>query len=146
MNPFRTCMNIPQISSSRVLEKHEPSEYSMVAIDHESSEPFFFSLDSFENCLENFIKELHQLARDISIYKRKVPHYLGDCSQLCKEENLTCWICQENFSESEEKCLDHCHSSDLGWSHNKCNLARRNINNIPVVGHLCRIMTCIIYV
>ena len=29
------------------------------------------------------------------------------------------WICQEHFSESEEKCLDHCHSSGkfLGWTH-----------------------------
>ena len=137
LNPVTTCMNNPQISSSRVLEKHEPSGSSMVAIDHESSEPFFFSLDSSENCLENFIKELHLLARDVYIYKRKVPHYLGDRSQLRKEETLTCWICQENFSESEEKCLDHCHSSGkfLGWTHDKCNLARRNINYIPVVGH-----------
>ena len=93
LNPVTTCMNNPQISSSRVLEKHEPSGYSMVAIDHESSEPFFFSLDSSENCLENFIKELHLLARDVYIYKRKVPHYLGDRSQLCKEETLACWIC-----------------------------------------------------
>ena len=109
----------------------------MVAIDHESSEAFFFSLDSSENCLQNFVKELLLLARDVHIYKRKVPRYLGDRSQLCKEEILTWWICQENFSESEEKCLDHCHSSGsfLGWPHDRCNLARRNINYIPVVGH-----------
>ena len=103
-------MNNPQISSSRVLEKHDRSGYSVVAIDHESSEPFFFSLESSEKCLENFIKELQLLARDVYIYKGKVPHFLGDCSQQCKEETLTCWICPENFSESEEKCLDHCHS------------------------------------
>ena len=83
-------MNNPQISSSRVLEKHEPSGYSMVAFDHESSEPFFFSLDSSENCLENFIIELHLLARDAYIYKREVQHFLGDRSQLCKKETLTC--------------------------------------------------------
>ena len=137
LNPVTTCMNNPQISSSRVLEKHEPSGYSMVAICHGSSEPFFFSLDSSETCLENFIKELHLLARNVYIYKRKVPHYLGDRSQLCKEETLTCWICQENFSESKEKFLEHCHSSGktLGWTHDECNLARRNINYIPVVGH-----------
>ena len=47
------------------------------------------------------------------------------------------WICQEHFSESEEKCLDHCHPSGkfLGWTHDKCNLTRRNINYSPVVGH-----------
>ena len=75
----------------------------MVAFDHESSKPFFFSLESSENCLENFIKELHLLARDVYIYKRKVPHNLGDRSQLFKEETLTCWICRENFSESKKK-------------------------------------------
>ena len=71
------------------------------------------------------------------LYKRKVPHCLGDRSQLCKEETLTCWICQEIFSESERKCLDHCHSSGkfLGWTNDKCNLARGNINFISVVGH-----------
>ena len=61
LNLVTTCMNDPQFSSSRVLKKHEPSGYSMVAIDHESSEPFFFSLDSSENCLERSIKELHLL-------------------------------------------------------------------------------------
>ena len=71
----------------------------------------FFCLGSSGNCLENFIKELHLLPRNAYKYKRKVPHYLGDRSQLCKEENLTCWICQENFIESKEKCLDHCHVS-----------------------------------
>ena len=57
LNPDTTRMNNPQISSFRVLEKHEPSGYSMVAIDHEYSEPFSFSLNS--SCLENFIKDLH---------------------------------------------------------------------------------------
>ena len=98
LNHVTTCMNNLQISSSRVLEKHEPSGYSMVAFDHKSSEPFFLSPDSSENCFENFNKELHLLARDVYIYKRKVPHYLGDRSQLYKEETLTCCI-----SESEEK-------------------------------------------
>ena len=78
--------NKPQIFSCRVLEKHVPSGYSMVAIDHESTELFFFSLDSSENYLGNFIKELYLLARDVYIFKRKVLHYLGDRSQLCKEK------------------------------------------------------------
>ena len=79
-------MNNLQIFSSHVLEKHEPSAYSMVAIDHESSEPFFISLDSSETCLENFIRELHLLARDAYIYKRKLPHYWGHRSQLGKKK------------------------------------------------------------
>ena len=35
-----TCINNPQCFSYRVLEKHKPSGYSMVAIDHVSSESF----------------------------------------------------------------------------------------------------------
>ena len=89
----------------RLLEKYELSGYSMVAIDHESSEPFSFSLDSSESWLENFIKELHMLARDVYIYKRKVPPYFGDRCQLFKEKILNCWVCRENFSESEENSL-----------------------------------------
>ena len=127
LNPVTTCMNNPQISSSPILEKHEPSGYSMVAFDHESSESFFFSLDSSESSVEKFIKELNGKCHI---------NYLGDRTQLCKEETLNCWICQEKFSESKEKCLNHCHSLGkfLGWSHDKCNLARRKINYIPVNG------------
>ena len=135
LSPVTACMNNPQFSSSCVLEKQEPSGYSMVDINHESSEPFFFSLDSSENCLENLIEELHLLARDLQFYKRKLPQYFGDDSHMCEEEIFSCWICQENFSESKEKSLDYCHSSGKfqGWIHDKRNLARRNINCIPVI-------------
>ena len=71
LNSVTTCLNNPQISSSRVLEKHKLYGYLMVAIDHESSVPFFFGHDSSENCLENFIKELHLLPRNAHIYNGK---------------------------------------------------------------------------
>ena len=52
----------------------------------------FVSLDSSENCYENFLGELHLLTRDVYIHKWKVPHFLGDRCQLCKEDILTYWI------------------------------------------------------
>ena len=56
---------------------------------------------------------------------------------MCRAENLTYWICQENFSESKEKCLDHCHPSGnfVRWTHDKSYLARRNVRFIAVVEH-----------
>ena len=91
--------------------------------------------------MANFVKVLHKLARDIHKQKRKYPLFKGDRRSLDKSQATQCWICEKPFSEVEDPensiDLDHCHYSGkfLGWAHEKCNRARRNINFIPVVGH-----------
>ena len=78
LNSVTTCLNNPQISSSRVLKKHKFYGYLMVAIDHESSVPFFFGHDRSENSLEIFIKELHLLPRNAHINNGKC-HIVANC-------------------------------------------------------------------
>ena len=125
MNPDTKCMRKLSISTPRVLENLELSGYSIVAFDYESSEPISLVLIALKLFKENFIRD-----RDVYIYKRIVTCFFGDRSQLKNGENLTCWICQENFFESNENCLDLRHSlrNFLKWANDKSDLARRNIN------------------
>ena len=69
LKPVTTCNNNPNTSSSRILEKHEPSGYSLCAIEHGSSKPYFFDLNSSEKCIPKFIEQLHILAKQI--YQQK---------------------------------------------------------------------------
>ena len=87
--------------------------------------------------MEIFVKVLHKLANDIHKQKQKHPYFRGDRSKLGKTESVACWICENDFDESDEKDLDHCHYSGefLGWVHPQCNPLRRTSKFIPVIGH-----------
>ena len=91
--------------------------------------------------MANFVKLQHKFARDIHKQKRKYPFFKGDRRRFDKSQATQCWICEKPFSEVEDQensiDLDHCHYSGklLGWAHEKCNRARRNINFIPGLGH-----------
>ena len=137
LKPVITCNNNPNTSSSRILEKHEPSGYSLCAIEHGSSKPYFFDLNSSEKCILKFIEQLHILAKQIYQQKNRYPNYIGNRSILKQDEATSCWLCLAEFVEGETKCLDHCHYSGefLGWAHSKCNLARQRVRYTPVVEH-----------
>ena len=53
------------------------------------------------------------------------------------EKTTLCWICQQEFSESEKKVRDHCHFTRLfrGAAHNKCNLQFKKTKFTPVIFH-----------
>ena len=141
LKPVTTCNNNPNTSSSRNLEKHEPSGYSLCAIEHGSSKPYFFDLNSSEKCIPKFIEQLHILAKQIYQQKNRYPNYIGNRSILKQDETTSCWLCLAEFVEGETKCLDHCHYSGEfpGWAHSKCNLARRKVRYTPVVGHYTKL-------
>ena len=91
--------------------------------------------------MKNFVRKLHDLARDIHKQKNKQPFYRDNRNLLNKSQSKKCWICENDFNvkDGPESTidLDHCHFSGkfLGWAHEKCNRARRYVNFIPVVGH-----------
>ena len=86
--------------------------------------------------MTNFIKKLHEMAREVYYAKRRFPVYLGQ--QVPNRSNtVECWICEEPFGPEETKVLDHCHhrGNFFGFAHEKCNWLRRTINFTPVIGH-----------
>ena len=91
--------------------------------------------------MQNFVQMIHKLAKDIHEQKRKHPFFRGDRSSLHKDASKQCWICENEFSETEEKDLDHCHYSGgfLGWAHPPCKRARRNSNFFAVMRHSIQI-------
>ena len=97
-------------------------------------------MDSTEDCITKFVKMVHTIAKDIYKRKRAFPFFRGDGSHCSKSAASECWICSEPFDDNNEQLsidLDHCHYSGqfLGWYHEKCNQAQRNVNFTPVVGH-----------
>ena len=132
-----SCAPSEERASSRPIEVHEPCGFALTVIEHGNPEPKFTHLDSSVNCMQNFVQMIHKLAKDIHEQKRKHPFFRGDRSSLHKDASKQCWICENEFSETDEKDLDHCQNSGgfLGWAHPQCNRARRNSNFIPVIGH-----------
>ena len=138
--PVARCTPHGNNSYTRVIEKHELCGFSLAVIDHYSTKPIFFHVDSSEDCITKFVNMLHTLAKDIYKRKRAFPFFRGDRSQYPKSAASECWICNEAFDDNDEQSsidLDHCHYGGqfLGWAHEKCNRARRNVNFTPVVGH-----------
>ena len=64
-------------SSTRVIEKHEPCGFALAVVDHHSNVPYFHHVDSSEDCMGNFVRMLHSLARDIHERKKQFPFYNG---------------------------------------------------------------------
>ena len=141
LRPVSGCRGLNSRAFTQVKEIHEPCGFALTVIDHHSSKPIFYQDDNSEEFMANFVKVLHKLARDIHKQKRKYPFFKGDRRCLDKSRATQCWICEKPFSEVEHQenliDLDHCHyrGKFLGWAHEKCNRARRNINLIHVVGH-----------
>ena len=139
--PVAGCDAATDQSSTRVIEKHKPCGFALAVVDHHSNVPYFHHVDSSEDCMGNFVRMLHSLARDIHERKKKFPFYNVNCRNLDKKSATHCWICEEPFDselDPEESIdLDHCHFSGqfFGWAHEKCNRARRYVNFTPVVGH-----------
>ena len=83
---------------------------------------------------------LHTLAKDIYRRKRAFPFFRRDHIQYPKCAASKCWIRNKFFDNNDEQSsidLDHCHYGGqfLGWAHEKCNRARRNVNFASVLGH-----------
>ena len=85
----------PQVNDAytRVIEKHEPCGFSFAVIDHNSTKPIFFHVDSSEDCITKFVNMLPTLAKDIYKRKRAFPFFRGDRSQYPESAARECWIC-----------------------------------------------------
>ena len=135
LEKVETVRNNPNCSSTTVIEKHKPSSFCLVVVEAGNPKPAFFSLHRGVDAMTKFVRMLEVLARDFHNKKRRYPNYLGSTTIL--EDSDKCWICKEEFSETNAKVLDHNHfdGSFLGWAHNKCNFLRRTIQFTPVFAH-----------
>ena len=134
--PVSSCPANPDASSTEVIEQHIPSGFALTLIENGYSTPKEFVIDSSENCMTNFIKKLHEMAREVYYSKRRFPIYLGQ--QVPNRSSIVdCWICEEPFGPEDTKVMDHCHHRGdfLGFAHEKGNWIRRTINFTPVIGH-----------
>ena len=71
---------------TQVKQIHEPCGFALTVIDHHSSKPIFYQVDSSEDCMANFVKVLHKPSRDIHNEKRKYPFFKDDRRSLDKSQ------------------------------------------------------------
>ena len=79
--PVARCTPNGNNAYQSVFEKHEPCGFSLAIIDHNSTKPIFFHVDSSEGCITKLVNMLHTLAKDIYKRKRAFPFFRGDRSQ-----------------------------------------------------------------
>ena len=60
-----TAQPLPSTSYTVAIEKHEPCGYANAAIEHGKSAPVFFELKRGDNFLNESVKAMHVLSRDI---------------------------------------------------------------------------------
>ena len=141
LRPVSGCRRPSSRALTQVKELHKQCGCALTVIDHHCSKPIFYQVDSFQDWMAKFVKSLQKLARNIHKQMRKYPFFKSDRRSLDKSQAKQCWICEKPFSEVEdpENLIDlyHCHHSGniIGWAHEKCNRAKRNVSFIPIVGH-----------
>ena len=132
IKPVQTCSNSSEVSSSNIIEIHEPCGFCVVVKELDNPKPAFFKVDRSRDCWKNFAELLEQLAKDIYCKKQQHRIYRGLAPP---DDSDRCWLCKEILHD--DKVLDHCHATGrfLGYAHNKCNLKRRTVNYTPIIAH-----------
>ena len=88
--PVSSCPANPGASSTEVIEQHITSGLALTLIEDGFSTPKEFVIDSSKNCVTNFIKKLHEMAREVYYAKRRFPIYLGQ--QVPNRSSIVdCW-------------------------------------------------------
>ena len=135
--PIATAQPSLSTSCTVAIEKHEPCGYAIAAIEHGKATPVYFEQKRGDNSLNEFVKSLHVLARDI--YNRKRAFYRPYRGHVPAHENNTrCYICENDINDEAELVLDHCHYDGhfLGWAHQLCSTRLRTTCNFtPMIGH-----------
>ena len=130
-----TVKNQPEISSTSIIEQHQPCSYCIMVIERNSPTPIHFDIYTEPDCMERLLSKLEKLARFFYNQKRKFPIFNGVAPS--KKAYNCCLICNNEFVNDAEKVLDHCHFTGIfiGYAHNECNLKRRTINFTQIVAH-----------
>ena len=129
-------------SFTNTYQRHKPSGccYKIVCFEEKySQKPILYRAkneeedigEKFIEILEEDIKKIHKKFN----FPKKMIFTEKDKSEY--EKATLCWICQQEFSESEKKVGDHCHFTGLfrGAAHNKCNLQFKKPKFTPVIFH-----------
>ena len=134
--PLDTVANNPDVSYTRQIEKHVPSGFCYAGVVHGQKKLEYFRVHRSENCMKEFIQELEIVARDIHERKQKYRIFNG-CPDIPRDQASHCWICESEFDNKDDICLDHCHFSNkfLGWAHSQCNLQRKTQSFVPIIAH-----------
>ena len=135
--PIENAQNDPDKCSMDKIEKHEPSGYCLVAIEHHTEKQLMMRLDRSPDRMSDFEKTIEFFAHDIYGKKQQFRNLTSVVWKQDEAQAVKCWICEADFHQLEEKVVGHCHSSGrfLGHAHSDCNIQRRSVKFTPIVAH-----------
>ena len=117
------------------ISQHIPSSFGFKLKSPYINLPF--KLYRGENPAKKLMNYLiNVLAKEIKNIQTKELHMSADDEFRFKNQKI-CHICEKYFKKDDRKVRDHCHYSGkfLGAAHNKCNLKRKEIKEIPILIH-----------
>ena len=137
LEPIQGAKNNPNISSTRGINSHKPSEWCL----HTKSAYGKVNNPTTQyrgaDCVERFCEKIISEAKRLYSSFPEVPMLPLTKSQLKKHKTAKeCHICFEEFKD-KGKVRDHCHYTGVyrGAAHFGCNLRYKIPNYIPVVFH-----------
>ena len=142
----QSCQNSPEKSYTENKAEHQPLGYSLNLICSFNAEENRHKFYRGRDCIENFCKDLKELATEIINYEEKEIIPLTDNRNRFYEEQKECHICKKEFCYGKngekkfklyQKVRDHCHYTGKfsGAVHSICNLSYKVPKEIPVVIH-----------
>ena len=141
-----TYQNKPEKSYTENKALHVPSGYALVlccSFDNSKTE---IMCCRGNDCIEQFCKQLRDLATKIINYEKKMEIVLTDEEKRSYKKQEVCHICREEFCYNEDaeetykkhpKVRDHDHYTGKyrGAAQNECNLNYKTSKEIPIVFH-----------
>ena len=120
LEKIHSVKNDPEKSHSSLIEKLTPSGYCFAAVDHNKPGLYRYRLQSWPDCMVDFVDQMENLARNI--YYRKQQHrvFSGIIPINQQKSNAKSrWICERDFDDNDIKVLGQCIFSGkfLGLAH-----------------------------
>ena len=144
---FEASMQVPSLdeeaafstASCRPLQIQTPVSYCILVYDFSGKLLFRRTRIMKVGLMDNFFETLDQLSELVEkvLSKEAEPAISQADADRQKRNTPRCWVCEEDFAEGDEKCLDHCHYSGKvrGIAHESCNLSMRRQKKLPIFVH-----------
>ena len=122
LEKINTCHNNPKTSSTTKINKHTPSDYSLLT--HCS----FDTTTIGKNCMKSFCLDLKEHATKLIDHEKKEMIPLTKEEKKIHREQKVCHICKNGFNTHDDKkyfkVKDHCHYTGKyrGAPHDICNM------------------------
>ena len=140
LEKMSTCNNNPEKSPTTKINKHTPSDYSLLTCCSFDTTKNKIDYYRGKSCMKNFCLDFREHATKIINYEKKEMIPLTKEEMKMHNKQKVCYIYKKKFSTDDNnknyhKVKDYCHYTGKyrGAAHDICNLIHKIPKEIPVV-------------